>query len=66
VILVLLLSVTIAASGGFIVGVIAGASMARERRDAAGISTHEAARLVYRPAEDIVLKLRGPLPGQRP
>jgi hypothetical protein len=64
-VLVLALACTIALSGGFIAGVIAGVAMARERRDAGGIAPHEAARLVYRPAEEIVLELRGPLPGRR-
>ncbi len=47
-ILVLVLACVVAMSGGFIVGVIAGVAMARERRDASGIAPHEAARLIYR------------------
>ncbi len=63
--LVLVLASTIALSGGFVVGVHFGRWDERARRDAGGIAPHEAARLVYRPAEDIVLELRGPLPGRR-
>jgi hypothetical protein len=44
---VLVLACVITLSGGFIVGVVAGATWQRSRRDAGGIAPHEALRPLY-------------------
>lgn len=67
ILVVLVLAVTIALSGGFIVGVACGVVLERERANRQPPSPHEVLAAVYEfpTPRAILAELRGPLPGRR-